>query len=134
MDALAWLQTAAPVGDEVAHLDRIFALRCHDRKVYLPCRPEVLLALPEEHRAGTWHVIRADYPNDAFAHVRHVESGEPCRAPGQRRGGCAVEDVKEGTWSDACTILMKLNPDLKASEYSDVHVPRRWSFPDSVGY
>lgn len=36
MDALAWLEATAPVGDEVDYLDRVFAVHRHDGRVYPP--------------------------------------------------------------------------------------------------
>jgi hypothetical protein len=133
-DTLAWLEASAPIGDEVVHLDRLFALRRHDGKVYLPCRPGVLLGLPGERHAGIWHVVRADFPNDAFAHVRHIDAGHSCHTPGPWRGGCAVDDIADGSWEDVTAKMVELDPDLQAVEYSDTHIPRRWQSPDSVGY
>ena len=57
MDALAWLDVTAPVGDEVDYLDRVFAVRRHDGTVYPPCRPDVLAGAAAEHAEpvpGTW--------------------------------------------------------------------------------
>jgi len=133
-DALAWLEAMAPVGDEVDHLDRVFAIRRHDGKVYLPCRAEVLLGLPEERRAGTWHVVRADFPDDCFAHVRHIEAGQSCGTSGQRYAGCAVQEIAEGSWADATASVMELFPGLQAAVYSEARVPRRWPFPNDVGH
>jgi len=55
-EALAWLEATAPVGDDVAHLDRLFAIRWDGGKVYFPCRPDVLLGLRKtaELGPGTW--------------------------------------------------------------------------------
>ena len=55
-EALAWLEARAPVGDDVAHLDRLFAIRRHGGKVYLPCRPDVLLGCRQTAKLGpgTW--------------------------------------------------------------------------------
>jgi hypothetical protein len=131
-EGLAWLDGALPSADQVTHLDRVFAVRRHDGKVYIPCRPEVLLALPEKARTGLWHLVRADFPNDAFAHVRHLDAEQPC--PELEFGGCPVEELAEGSWQDAVSALETLTPKLQPKPYSTVHVPRRWSFPDSVGY
>jgi len=126
MEALAWLEATAPVGDEVDHLDRVFAVRRHDGTVDPPCRPGVLLGLPPEHRAGTWHVVRADIPDDCFAHVRHIEAGESCGTSGQLRAGCAVEEIAHGSWAVAAGNVMNLFPGLQAAIYSEVRVPRGW--------
>ncbi len=120
-DALARLEATAPAGDEVDYLDRVFAVRQHDGTVYPPCRPDVLLGLPPEHRAGTWHVVCADFPDDCFAHVRHVAAGEPCGT-----WGCAVEEIAQGSWADATARVRTLFPGLEAATYSEVRVPPRW--------
>ena len=121
MDALAWLEATAPVGDEVDYLDRVFAVRRHDGMVDPPCRPEVLLGLPPERRAGTWHVLRADFPDDCFAHVRHIEAGESCGT-----WDCAVQEIAQGSWTDAAASVMNLVPDLQPALYSDARVPQCW--------
>jgi len=126
MDALAWLEANAPVGDEVHHLDRVFAVRRHDGRVYPPCRPAVLMGLPPEHQAGTWHVLRADVPDDCFTHVHHIEAGESCSASGQRRTGCAVDEIAYGSWAAAAARVMQLCPGLQPAIYSEAQVPRRW--------
>ena len=133
-EALAWLEATAPVGDDVAHLDRLFAIRRYGGKVYLPCRPDVLLGLPEDRRVGTWHVVRADVPQDGFAHVCHIEAGRSCGTSGQTHARCAVEDIATGSWADVTARVMELCPDLQAANYSEARVPRRWPFPDSIGY
>ena len=133
-DALAWLHATAPVGDDVTHLDRLFAIRRHGEKVYLPCRADVLLGMPEEHRLGTWHVFRADVPHDGFAHVRHIEAGQSCGTSSQTHARCAVEDIATGSWADVTATVMELCPGLQAANYSEARVPRRWPFPDSIGY
>jgi hypothetical protein len=130
--ALVWLDAAMPSVDQVTHLDRLFGVRRQGGKVYIPCRPEVLSALPEDAHDGFWHLVRADFPNDAFAHVRHIDAGQSC--PELEFGGCPVEELAEGSWQDAVSALETLNPKLQPKAYLDVHVPRRWSFPDSVGY
>ena len=127
MDALAWLEATAPVGDEVDHLDRVFAVRRHDGKVYPPCRADVLLGLPPERRVGTWHVVRADVPDDCFAHVHHIEAGESCGTSGQRHAGCAVQEIAKGSWADAAASVMNLFPGLPVAISSEARVPRRWS-------
>ncbi len=133
-DALAWLQATAPIGDDVMHLDRLFAIRRHGGKVYLPCRADVLLGLPDEPRPGTWHVVRADFPLDGFAHVRHLDAGQLCGTSSQTHNRCAVQDIATGSWAEATAKVMELCPGLQATNYSDARVPRRWPFPETIGY
>jgi hypothetical protein len=128
---VAWLDAVAPVGDEVSHLDRLFAIRRHADKAYLPCSPEILLSLPVERQGGAWHVVRADFADDALVHARHVHAGVTC--PDAEFGGCAVEDLAQGSWSDVVTAVVSDCPGIQPGEYSEVHLPRRWSLPDSVG-
>jgi hypothetical protein len=133
-EALAWLEARAPVGDDVAHLDRLFAIRRHGGKVYLPCRPDVLLGLPADRQVGTWHVVCADVPHDGFAHVRHIEAGQSCGSSGQTHRRCAVEDIATGSWADVTARVMELCPGLQAANYSEARVPRLWPLADSIGY
>lgn len=120
-DALAWLEATAPEGDEVHHLDRLFAVRRHDCRLYPPCRPEFLLALPPEQQTGTWHVVRADFPEDCLRHVSHIAAGEACGT-----WGCAIDDIAQGSWADAVTTVRNLVPGLNAAVYSEARVPQRW--------
>ena len=95
-----WLADATPEPDETTYLDRLFAVRLHADKTFLPNRPEVLRSIPEDRRPGTWHLVRADHPMAAFAHVKHLGEGIECRLAGQSRGGCPVEDILVGDWTE----------------------------------
>jgi hypothetical protein len=129
-EALQWLKEAAPEHDTVEYLDRLFALRIHDGKVSLPRRPEIALALPAGRREGEWRIVRADFPNDAFAHVRHIKDGFCCRDPDPQQG-CAVEDVLEGDWQSVADQLAERFKIIGSAELSSVRVhPRRGVAPD----
>lgn len=56
------------LNDRVQHLDRIFVIRVDGETIDLPRSPADFEATEESK--GEWHVIRADYPNDALWHVR----------------------------------------------------------------
>jgi hypothetical protein len=131
-DAVAWLSDHPDVEDEVDTLDRVFAVRIHKNKVYLPMRLELFTAAPESFRAGRWRLIQADYPNDAHFHARHQFRGEDC--PDQDYGGCPVTDVAEGTWDDMVARVDRLAPGLASEDFVAAAVPRRYPFPDDVGY
>jgi hypothetical protein len=131
-EAAAWLEGEMPVIGPVKYLDRLFAIRRDRLKVYLPCRPEILLVLPEESRTGEWDIVRADSPMDAFNHVRHLNRGEVC--PEQDYGGCPIEEVAHGSWADAVKAATNEIPNLQPAKYSEARVPRHWPFPDDVGY
>ena len=110
-DALRWINQEQPAGDSVPHLDRLFAIRIFDGQVSLARRPEVALALPLDKRVGRWFLVRADFPNDAFVHLRHVKDGHACASSKSvtnlvmpepavtgKWSGCAVEELFDGTW------------------------------------
>jgi hypothetical protein len=128
-EAMTWLTQATPPDDDQTYLDRIFAIRCEPRRVFLPVRPEVLLSLPGDDQGGSWRLVRADFASDAFAHVRHA-GAQSCRS--DRYGGCPVEEVAEGSWQDICVEATTLCPGLQAATYSDVHVPRHTPSADWV--
>jgi hypothetical protein len=62
-----WLKRESPAADEIAVLDRLFLLRHHDGRLYMPRTAPIAAALGEEDRPGTWYLLRADYPADASA-------------------------------------------------------------------
>src|SRR5947208_36320 len=82
-----------------------------------PCRPDVLLGLPVEHRLGTWNVVRADFPHDGFAHVRHLAAGQSCGTSSQTHARCPVQDIATGSWADATAKVRELFPDLHPANY-----------------
>jgi len=130
-DALVWLETERPIGDEVTFMDRVFALRINEDKVSLARRPEIALALPVERQMGRWFLIRADFPNDAFAHARHIRDGVSCRE-GAARPTCPVEDIFCGEWLD---MVDKLGREFKISrqvQLSNARVPPRAELPAGV--
>jgi hypothetical protein len=97
-DAAAWLQENQPHGDECEFVDRVFAVQWHDDKLYLPMRPDVAATLPAPERAGTWLVMRADNPNDAWNHARNrVTSGDCCQDPGPC-SSCSVDLLTVGNY------------------------------------
>lgn len=118
-EALAWINKEKPKPDTTEYLDRLFALRIHAERASLVKRPEVAIALPCERQDGRWFLIRADYPNDAFAHVRHIKNGITCGDPEPKvqelQPGvtvtsppiphCTVEDVFNGNWENMVELL-----------------------------
>lgn len=84
-DALAWLDAEQPKGDTVDYLDRVFMLREHDGQLYPPMHPEVAAGLTEEERRGTWHTVRADFPQHAYTHIRGLNDNP---ATHSRTGDC----------------------------------------------
>jgi hypothetical protein len=68
-EARAWLEHEQPEGDSVDFTDRVFLVQDHGR-LLPPMRPAVAAGLPDHVRIGVGHAVRADFPDDAFAHVR----------------------------------------------------------------
>ncbi len=131
-EALAWLSHQPDLGDEVDPIDRVFAVRVHDDKVFLPMRLELFKASPEPSRAGRWRLVQADYPNDAHFHARHQARDEEC--PEHRYGGCPVTELAEGTWDEMIAVVDRVVPGLAPGEFVAAAVPRRYPFPEDVGY
>jgi len=131
-DAMTWLEDEPRRGDTVGYLDRLFGVRRDTGRVYLPQRPEVILSLPEALRDGDWHVVRADFPNDALAHVRHIAAGAPCGVVGDPLTKCPVEEGSIGPWNLVVELFRSRG--FQPAHYSEVCVPRRSGFPDEIGY
>jgi hypothetical protein len=83
---------------------------------------------------GIWHFIRADFPADALNHVRHVHVEEPCPRDEFGFGGCPIEEIATGTWSEVSTVLRRELPALEPVAGQGVRIPRRWPLPETVGY
>ena len=60
---------AGPV-DHVDYLDRVFFIRTLGEDVELPRSASDVIAVAPSSRDAVWHVVRADYPTDAFVFVR----------------------------------------------------------------
>ncbi len=145
-EARAWLESENPTAGTVQYLDRLFAIRIHDGRVSLARRPEVALAVPPDRRDGRWLVIRADYPNDAFAHARHIKDGVKCGnskthvrkfqpgviATSPPIPSCAVEEMIDGGWEYMVDQLGKRFKITEPAELIEVRVPPRWGVAPDV--
>ena len=122
--AADWYREANIVTDTVDYLDRLFAIRVDGGTTYLPQRPEVVLSLPASRTSGDWHVIRADFPLDAFNHVRSHESE-----------ALAVEVIAITDWSGACALLRSA-PTFGAHPASgpEARVPERFPLAPEAGH
>lgn len=80
-------------------------------------------------------LIRADFPLDAFNHVRHLPNG-PCATNSDLPvfGGCAVEDIATGDWEAICGAIRQENITAPPLPPGDACVPRWRPYPDTVGY
>lgn len=103
-EALAWLEDHPPADDSTDPVDRILLLREHNGIVYLPMRPQAAAGIATHHRPGRWHAVRADYPSDAYAHVRSAADSSAHRTrPGRDcpTQGCPVHLLGSGNYHQA---------------------------------
>jgi hypothetical protein len=143
-DGARWLKRESPVGDEVAVLDRLFLLRYHDSRLYMPRTAAVAAALEEQDRTGSWYMLRADYPADAFGHQRQILAG----ARGHRTDGfcreCPVETIARGSWQVMIDHCAAVGEDVTPRPVPDIRstmcrIPRwnqltdngQWVFPSA---
>jgi hypothetical protein len=69
-DAAEWLRQHPQPGDQAETTDRLFLLRYHDDRLYLPQKPAVAASLTGPATDGTWYWLRADAPILAFHRQR----------------------------------------------------------------
>jgi hypothetical protein len=127
-EAAAWLDEERPVTDEVEVLDRIFLLQHHDDRLYLPRNPDVAAGLTVEERQGTWHVVRADFPADAIAHVRGVIAGQ-CSPASRACDQCAAESIGTGSWQEIIDLLTSTGVPMTPQRAPETKVPSIRSWP-----
>lgn len=102
-EAAQSLSVNQPEPDEFDYLDRLLVVRAASGQLSMPMRPAIAVGLAPEERHGRWHLVRADYPNDAFTHARNLESGvRGCAIQGPCRN-CHAETVQIGTFAE--TVL-----------------------------
>jgi hypothetical protein len=141
-DAAQWLDRESPPGDEVAALDRLFLLRYHDSRLYMPRSVRITAALEEQDRTGSWYVIRADYPFDAFGHQRQVLAGAQRHDTDGFCRECPAETIAAGTWQEMINHCAAADEDVTPRPAPDIkspfcQIPRwnqltedgRWVFP-----
>ncbi|MEU2866884.1 hypothetical protein ABZ672_53265 [Streptomyces mirabilis] len=129
-EALAWLDAERPQGDSVEFLDRVFIVRSVGDQVYPPMRPEVVAGLDSALCQGTWHTLRADFPLDAFNHVRggmDPSSGH-IRRPGDCTA-CAAQELGRGTHAEALGVAEAALGTLSPVRPPTVHIPDSIHWP-----
>lgn len=102
--AEVWLQGHQPASDEAETIDRPFLLRYKDTLLHLPQNPAVVAGLSAGDREGTWYLVQADSPFDAFGHQRQLLAGVPGHAA---TGDCRACPVRTIAIGDIETILAK---------------------------
>ena len=120
-EAVAWLEENQPQPDAVDHLDRWFAIQGSGENADRPRSPNVFAGLPESERAGTWSLVRADFPQDAFVHVRnfHKPFTGPC-------ADCAVDGCSSGAWAEVLDALLKADLEVTPAPLVSASMPGRW--------
>lgn len=135
-EAAAWFEREQPAGDQVEILDRLFLVRHHEQRLHLPRTPQIAAGLEQGEREGTWYLVRADAPLDAFNHLRCLLAcgsgcalADPCRrgphtATGPCSGArCPVDTLHTGTLQDGLEHLPGTPPRPRSNP--DVRVSRR---------
>jgi hypothetical protein len=79
------------LNDLVQHLDRLFVIRVDGETIDLPRSPADFEAADEMQ--GEWHVLRADYPNDALWHVRQHRDKTPSELHDGHCPDCPVTEL-----------------------------------------
>jgi hypothetical protein len=120
-EAISWLDEHQPQPDAVDHLDRWFVIHGSGENADRPRTPNLFAGLPEFERAGTWSLVRADFPQDAFAHVRydHQPFPGPC-------GECAVDGRSVGAWAEVMDALLKSRLEVMPVPVVSARMPGRW--------
>lgn len=122
VEAQDWIRANQPEGDQVQLLDRLFALRYNNARLYLPQTLPVAAGLDPANAAGDWYLIRADSPNDAFGHQlqrligngTHVTSGH-CTCPVEALGEGSLQDVLELAAAMGVAAVKVHVPDTRVS-------------------
>ncbi|GAA0494617.1 hypothetical protein [Streptomyces olivaceiscleroticus] len=129
-EARAWLELEHPEGDSVDFTDRVFLIRNHGR-LLPPMRAAVAAGLPDDERVGTWHAVRADFPDDAFAHVRGAEDRRAghVRTPGDCPA-CSAEVLGSGSYDEALRATTAVLGPIQAVRLPSVRLPSSIFWPD----
>jgi hypothetical protein len=129
-EATAWLESEQPPGDQADVLDRLFVMRHHQARLYVPQQLNVVAGLTEDEQSGFWYLVRADSPNDAFNHLRQLLSGTPTCAPLGQCEQCAVDTIGQGSWKKVLELLAASGTIVTPHPVPDVYVPSwrvRWN-------
>jgi hypothetical protein len=127
-DASAWLGQYNDEPDEVEVLDRLFAIQHHQDRLSWPRRLDVTAGLTNDSRHGTWQLIRADYPDDAFAHARGVVLGQCSLGTGPCKQ-CAADSVSTGSWQEVIDLAIRTATPITPRQPPDFRVPMLRAVP-----
>ncbi|MGW5446732.1 hypothetical protein [Streptomyces asiaticus] len=129
-EARTWLEHERPEGDRVDFIDRVFLVQDHGR-LLPPMRPAVAAGLPDNERVGVWHAVRADFPDDAFAHVRG--SGDRSAGHARRPGdcpACSAEVLGSGSHDEALRAAAAALGPIQSVRLPSVRLPSSTFWPD----
>ncbi|NEB01002.1 hypothetical protein [Streptomyces sp. SID13726] len=129
--ARAWLESERPEADSVDFTDRVFLMRDDAGRLLPPMRPEVAAGLPAGERTGTWHAVRADFPEDAFAHVRGTTQDGGSHSGDQGDcASCSVEVLGSGTFDDVLGVAETTLGAIQPVRLPTVRLPLSLFWPD----
>jgi len=120
--ALGWLQAVHPSGDEIQVLDRLFALRFDNSRLYVPQSLPVAAGLSPAQTTGSWYLIRADSPVDAFSHQRQLLAGVDGHS-GSGHCECPVETLGEGPLQNVLGLAAAAGVSVTSVIVPDIRVP-----------
>lgn len=127
--AQEWLREHQPTGDQTGTIDRLFLLRYHDSLLDIPRRPAMAATLGQAQQEGTWYLIRADHPFDAFSHLRQFLADVPGHANDGDCQACPVQTVTSGSLRQVLRRCASLGDGVTPRPVPDVrvamsHMPR----------
>ncbi|MGH7866724.1 MAG: hypothetical protein ACREP9_03590, partial [Candidatus Dormibacteraceae bacterium] len=108
-DATAWWTAHRPEADKCDYLDRTFLVRQAGDQLYRPIRPSIAGMQHPDEQSGTWYAMKADFPEDAYHHVRTLLTGSSCAKTGQCLQ-CPVEMLGIGSYLDVSGLCTEANP------------------------
>ncbi|MEU3963245.1 hypothetical protein AB0F42_26120 [Streptomyces buecherae] len=129
-EARAWLEQERPEGDSVDFTDRVFLVQDHE-SLLPPMRPAVAAGLPGDKRFGVWHAVRADFPDDAYAHVRGSNDGGAghARRPGDCPA-CSAEVLGSGSYDKALHAAAAVLGPIEAVQLPSIRLPLSIFWPN----
>lgn len=122
-DALDWLETEEPEPDVKDHLDRPFLVEVKNGLPQEPRRPEVVAALSQES-VSDWYLVLADYPQNAFHHVRTMRSDLKHRKKACLE--CNTTTLAVGKLGEVMRRVEDSYGPVEPAQLRHVEVPRPW--------
>jgi hypothetical protein len=136
-DGAEWVGRQQPTADEVTTLDRLFFLRYHQKRLYMPRSIGLMAGLDSAEKFGQWYILRADFPFDAFAHQRQILSSPAGHTTVGFCRECPVENITSGTWQEMIDYCTASGMDVTPRQVPDLRPPLcripRWNELTSDG-